>query len=108
MNNKIKYTLIGLGILATGAIAFFAVRYYKLKKAYSTVLTENEAINVIKDRFDEIDESEIDYSEADKEFGVIDKQDKTGVVLGDEDRVNEFIELCEENPELCEEIIYND
>lgn len=105
MNNKMKYALIGLGVLATSTIAFFAVKYYKLKKAYNTVLTESEAMRVINDRFGEIDESEIDYDEAYKEFGVVDKGDSTGVVLGSEGEFDEFFDICEKDPEYCNQLL---
>lgn len=50
MNNKIKYLLITLGVLGATIATYFAVKYYKIKKAYSNVLSESQAVQLIKTR----------------------------------------------------------
>ena len=105
MSNKLKYILITAGVLTATIATYFAIRYYKIKKAYSTVLSENQAIQLIKDKANSFDERDIDYDEADREFGVIGDRNETGVILGSEENFNDFMELCEQDPELCEEMM---
>lgn len=105
MNNKIKYLLITLGVLGATIATYFAVKYYKIKKAYSNVLSESQAVQLIKDKTNSFDENDIYYDEADREFGVINDKKETGVILGSEKEFNDFMDLCEQDPEFCEEIM---
>lgn len=105
MSNKLKYILITAGALTAAIGTYFAIKYYKIKKAYSTILSENQAMQLIKDKANSFDERDIDYDEADREFGVIGDRNETGVIIGSEENFNDFMDLCEQDPELCEEII---
>jgi hypothetical protein len=50
MTKNVKIALVSFGIVGLGVGAYFLVQYMKLKKAYSTTLSPNDAATLIEQK----------------------------------------------------------
>jgi hypothetical protein len=87
MTKGVKIGLVSFGIVGLGVGAYFLIRYNKLKKAYSTTLSVNEASNLLQQKTSGIPDAIIpDETTA----AVSQDEDKSnGVVVQDDSPTND-------------------
>ena len=85
MDKKLKIFLISLGIVGVSVGAFFAIKFYNLKKAYDTKVTPEEAVKIIQKKVEstldspEIEEDEygtVQKASGDRETGIISEEEQ--------------------------------
>jgi hypothetical protein len=95
MTKGVKIGLFSFGVLGIGVGTYFLVKYMKLKKAYSTTLSVNEASALLQDKTSGVPDAIIPDEVTD---AVSQDEDKSnGVVAQDDSPIdsNDFNNLFE-------------